>query len=69
LAPLTRYTDLIIGGHTHSFLDKPLQFMNSEGRPILVNQAGWAALAVGKIDFIFDHTSKRQSFTTVVNNM
>jgi len=44
LAPLTRYTDLIIGGHTHSFLDKPLQFTNSECRPIIVNQAGWAAL-------------------------
>jgi len=69
LAPLTRYTDLIIGGHTHSFLDKPLQFTNSEGRPIIVNQAGWAALSVGKIDFIFDHTSKKQTCTAVVNNL
>lgn len=69
LAPLTRYTDLIIGGHTHTFLDKPMEFRNAEGRPVLVNQAGWAALAIGKIDFIFDRKGKKQAVTTRINNL
>jgi 5'-nucleotidase len=59
VAPQTRYTDLIVGGHTHSFLDKPLVLNNAVGKPILVNQAGWAALETGKIDFVFDHERKR----------
>lgn len=69
LAPQTKYTDLIIGGHTHTFLEKPLVLKNAEGRQILVNQAGWAALAAGKIEFVFDRTGKKNTFTTVVNNL
>ncbi len=69
LAPQTRYTDLIIGGHTHTFLDKPTEFLNASGNPVLVNQAGWAALAVGKIEFIFDRTGKSKDPVIIVNNL
>ena len=69
LAPLTKYTDLIIGGHTHTFLDTPSQFKNKVGKLVLVNQAGWAALAAGRIEFIFDCTGKRKAVTAVVNNL
>lgn len=69
LAPQTKYTDLIVGGHTHSFLEKPLLLNNASGKPMLVNQAGWAALAAGKIDFIFDRTGKKKAFSTVINNL
>jgi len=69
LAPQTKYTDLIVGGHTHTFLEKPLELMNAEGKLILVNQAGWAALAAGKIEFIFDRMGKKKTYTAVVNNL
>ena len=69
LAPQTKYTDLIVGGHTHSFLDKPLTLKNADGKPILVNQAGWAALATGKIEFLFDRVSKKKRPGAVVNNL
>jgi len=69
LAPQTKYTDLIVGGHTHSFLEKPLVLKNADGKPILVNQAGWAALATGKIEFIFDRVSKKKHPVAVVNNL
>ena len=69
LAPKTKYTDLIIGGHTHSFLDKPLVLKNADGNPILVNQAGWAALATGKIEFLFDRVSKKKHPVAVINNL
>jgi 5'-nucleotidase len=58
-APQTQYTDLIVGGHTHTFLDSPLVLKNSVDKPVLINQAGWAALAVGKIDFVFDREKKK----------
>lgn len=54
LAPQTNYTNLIIGGHTHSFVDEPIVFKNSAGKPVLVNQAGWGTLALGKIEFYLD---------------
>jgi len=69
LAPQTKYTDLIVGGHTHSFLDKPLVLKNAVGNPILVNQAGWAALETGKIEFLFDRVSKKKHPVAVVNNL
>lgn len=58
LAPHTKYTDLIIGGHTHTFLENPTILKNSKGNPIIVNQAGWAALELGKIEFVFDRKGK-----------
>ena len=69
LAPQTKYTDLIVGGHTHSFLEKPLVLKNADGNPILVNQAGWAALETGKIEFIFDRVNKRKHPVEVINNL
>ncbi len=69
LAPQTHHTDLFIGGHTHSFLDKPSVFKNAEGKPVVVNQAGWAALEIGKIDFIFDRSGKLKGHTAEVINL
>jgi len=69
LAPQTKYTDLIIGGHTHTFLEKPLELKNKDGKLILVNQAGWASLIAGKIEFVFDRTGKRKSFSAQVNHL
>lgn len=43
--------DLIIGGHTHTFLDKPQELLNAKGETVLVNQVGWAGLYLGRIDF------------------
>lgn len=69
LAPQTKYTDLFIGGHTHTFLEKPAILKNAEGKPILVNQAGWAALATGKIEFVFDRFGKMKTPIPVVSNL
>ena len=56
LAAKTFHTDLIIGGHTHTFLDKPTIVANAEGRDILVNQVGSYGINLGRIDFYFDET-------------
>jgi 5'-nucleotidase len=54
LASLTKDIDLIIGGHTHTFLDKPSIIKNAEGKDVLVNQVGCYGVNLGRIDFYFD---------------
>lgn len=54
LAAKTDGIDLILGGHTHTFLPEPQSFMNRKGKNVLVNQVGWAGLLLGKINFYFD---------------
>ncbi len=54
LASKTRHTDLIIGGHTHTFLDKPTIAKNAASRNVLVNQVGCFGINLGRIDFYFD---------------
>lgn len=51
LAAATENIDLIIGGHTHTFLPEPSIVENKAGKEVLVNQVGWAGLFLGRIDF------------------
>ncbi len=53
LAKSTEGIDLIIGGHTHTFLEKPTEVSNLSGKTTFINQVGWAGVQVGRIDFWF----------------
>ena len=57
LAGKTKNIDLIIGGHTHTFFEKPIKYKNLEKKKVLVNQVGWAGINLGKIDFYIDKLS------------
>lgn len=61
LAGLTKDIDLIIGGHTHTFLDKPTVLKNAEGKDVLVNQVGCYGVNLGRIDFYFDTDSAKST--------
>ena len=54
LAELTQDIDLIIGGHTHTFLEKPTVMKNAIGQDVLVNQVGCYGINLGRIDFYLD---------------
>ena len=54
LARATQNIDLIIGGHTHTFLEKPTVETNKVGKKVLVNQVGCYGLYLGRIDFYLD---------------
>ena len=58
LASQTDGIDLILGGHTHTFLREPQTFVNKSGKNVMVNQVGWAGLLLGKINFYFDKNKK-----------
>ncbi|WP_405382430.1 metallophosphatase [Maribacter sp. LLG6340-A2] len=65
LAKRTKYTDLIIGGHTHTFLEKPTLVSNANDRDILVNQVGCFGVYLGRIDFHFNSESNAASGYTI----
>ena len=56
LARKTKNIDLIIGGHSHTFLDKPVIEKNSEGKEVLINQVGCFGINLGRIDFYLSDT-------------
>ena len=58
LARATKDIDLIIGGHTHTFLEKPTVEINAVGQNVLVNQVGCYGLYLGKIDFYLEPEGK-----------
>jgi len=66
LARSTKNIDLIIGGHTHTFLPKPTIEKNSEGKNVLVNQVGAYGLYLGKVDFYFEPSKKTKSEGTTI---
>ena len=67
LARATKHIDLIIGGHTHTFLKKPIIEKNILGENVLINQVGCYGLYMGKIDFFFDsNKSKKVRGTTIL---
>ena len=61
LAKATQDIDLIIGGHTHTFLDEPTIETNAAGKEVLVNQVGCYGLYMGKIDFYFEANELKES--------
>ncbi len=61
LASKTKNIDLIIGGHTHTFLPKPTVTKNSIGENVLVNQVGCYGINVGRVDFYFDSDKNKAS--------
>ena len=64
LANETENIDLIIGGHTHTFMDKPEVHKNRAGKTVLINQAGWAGLVLGRVDFTFDKRKDEMVWST-----
>ncbi len=67
LAKATKDIDLIIGGHTHTFLPKPTIVKNIDDKNMLVNQVGCYGVNLGRIDFYFDSDkSKSANGTSII---
>ncbi len=54
LAQNTKYIDVILGGHTHTFLKEPTFITNKANKNVLINQTGWAGINLGRIDIAFN---------------
>jgi 5'-nucleotidase len=56
----TNNIDLIIGGHTHTFLDAPVVVKNKLGEDVIVNQVGFAGINLGRLDFEFSEKRRKK---------
>ena len=60
LAQESESIDLILGGHTHTFMDEPDIRRNKHGEPVIIHQVGWAGMRLGKIDVTFEKNLKNK---------
>ncbi|MFI5172669.1 MAG: bifunctional metallophosphatase/5'-nucleotidase [Chitinophagales bacterium] len=54
LAKQTEGIDLILGGHTHTFLEAPAIYKNAASEEVIINQVGWAGVWLGRLDIFFE---------------
>lgn len=64
LAKETENIDLIIGGHTHTFLEQPEKVRNKAGSDVVINQVGWAGLQLGRLDYDFERNRDKRVIRT-----
>jgi 5'-nucleotidase len=53
LAAKTRNIDLILGGHTHTFLDEPIIINNLDNKPVVIQHSGTAGVRMTRLNFTF----------------
>lgn len=63
LAASSSDIDLILGGHTHTFLREAIKLPNALGRDVIVNQVGWAGIVLGRLDIVFERNRKGRCTT------
>ncbi len=66
LAEKTQDIDLIIGGHTHTFLDEPKLKTNTANKPVYITQVGWAGIWLGRVDVLFSKNTVQKTATASV---
>lgn len=64
LAASTRNIDLIIGGHTHTFMPEPENISNLDGQMTTINQVGFAGINLGRLDYLFERQSGKKKLVT-----
>ncbi|MDR2084680.1 MAG: metallophosphatase [Bacteroidales bacterium] len=52
LARQSEFIDVIIGGHSHTFLEKPQEAPNKNGKKVYIAQTGSQGINVGRLDLI-----------------
>lgn len=67
IAQNTSNIDLIIGGHTHTFLTQPTMVTNQNNKTTLINQVGCFGINLGRIDFYFEKGMNIQNNSKNIN--
>jgi len=53
--------DLILGGHSHTFMDSPDIYSRPSNRQTLVNQVGWGGMRLGRVDVVMAASGRSSS--------
>ncbi|MDR0685854.1 MAG: metallophosphatase [Dysgonamonadaceae bacterium] len=59
LAEQSRNIDLVLGGHTHTFMTKPVLCKNLDGKTVIINQTGAYGIFIGRVDIDFKLSHKK----------
>ncbi len=63
LAENSRNIDVIIGGHTHTFMKTAAAYRNLDQEEVIINQVGFAGILLGRMDFYFERNKKGKCMT------
>lgn len=63
LAEMTTGIDLILGGHTHTFMKQPELVKNKVGKLVTINQCGFGGILLGHVKIIFEKNRKGRCVT------
>lgn len=58
LAQSTKYVDVILGGHSHTYMEEPEHIRNTQGNDVLMFQLGKNGSFVGKVELDLEKTRK-----------
>ncbi len=69
IASKTRYTDIIIGGHTHTHLEIPAKVTNAVGKSVYIGQTGYGGIRLGRMDLYFNPKKKETLVESSTHNI
>jgi len=58
VAKKSRYIDVILGGHTHTFMSEPDRELNADGHEVVINQTGVNGIYFGRLDIVMEKKTK-----------
>lgn len=63
MASNTRNIDIIIGGHTHTFMKEAKAIRDKDGEWVIINQVGWAGIMLGRLDISLEKGKKSTCYS------
>jgi 5'-nucleotidase len=54
IAQNTRFTNIILGGHTHTLLENHAEILNAAEKKVYIGQTGYGGVRLGRIDLYFN---------------
>lgn len=63
IAESSRNIDIIIGGHTHTFMSEPDVRRDLDGEEVVINQAGWAGIMLGRLEVMVEKGKNKRCIT------
>lgn len=63
LAGQSKNIDVIVGGHSHTFMRTPQIVLNQEQQEVIINHAGYGGILLGNMKISFDGNGNRNQVT------
>jgi 5'-nucleotidase len=54
IASQSKHIDIILGGHTHTFMTEPIIETNAAGKPVIIIHSGVNGVSMGRVDLFFE---------------